>query len=196
MTEPFDQQIILAIPWGALAMLGASAINAITGRSSHGRQLESEDARHAASLADRRQAREMTSADWRWMVQQELEQRRARREGARPAVDALLGRIGGAQGVSTDAFMEGWQGGAPPVQPPAPVGAGQQPMPVVSAGPPPQGGGVMNPLLQYLIYSQMGGGQADPSGSMRTNALTGGNMQNVRTGAGGMARPNWFATGA
>ena len=174
MTDPLDVQIIQAVPWLPIAMLGGQLLGGLFGRAQHGRQLSSEDARHAASLRDRAEARKMTSADYRWMVQQELDRRKAMRDAARPGVQALLGKLGGAAGINADQFMACWQGGGAPMPQPAPVGGGQQPMPVVSQGPPPAGaGGGMgsNPLLQYLLYSELGrgGDTPPPAGPTVTN---------------------------
>ena len=134
----------------------------------HRRQLTSEDARHAASLADRAEARRMAREDWRYAMDQWLEERKARREAATGVLGPLLAQTPLA-GVDPAALVAAGGSGMPAqlMMPPG-VDAGGAPIPVSSAGPPPGGGGqqnfMNNPFMQALIFDQMGrGGGATPT---------------------------------
>ena len=148
----------------AAIMGGISLFSSLWGgrqqSQAHKRQLTSEDARHAASLADRAEARRMAREDWRFAMDTWLEERKARREAATSALGPLLAQTP-LSGVDPSTLVAASGQGLPPqmMMPPTDAQLGGA-IPVTSAGAPPmQGGGGMSPFVQAMLYdSLMGGG--------------------------------------
>ena len=153
--------------FGVLASMGLGWLMNRGQSGMHQRQLSSEDARHAASLAHDEKMAIMRRDEYRNYLAQE----RAREEAFRSRKADALASVGGAglAGVSPEMLGGLVDAGGGAALPPPPSGSGQGLMPVTSAGMP-AGGGMSIGDIMAMVASEDWGGGGGGSGALPSRA--------------------------